>query len=113
MKEVFSLEYKYIVIFITVPSLEVGKNIADLIVEKKLGACVNISSKINSVYFWDGNIERDDEYLLIIKSRKDKFKELEEEVKKVHPYTVPEIIAMPIILGSDDYLNWIDETLDR
>jgi len=107
------LEYKYIVIFITVPSLEVGKNIADLIVEKKLGACVNITSEINSVYFWNGNIEKDDEHLLIIKSRKDKFKELEEEVKKVHPYTVPEIIAMPIILGSNNYLNWIDETLDR
>ncbi len=107
------MEYKYIVIFITVPSLEVGKNIADLIVEKKLGACVNITSEINSVYFWNGNIEKDDEHLLIIKSRKDKFKELEEEVKKVHPYTVPEIIAMPIILGSNNYLNWIDETLDR
>ena len=107
------MEYKYIVIFITVPDLETGKNIADLIVEKKLGACVNITEKINSVYYWQGNIEKDEEYLLIIKTRKDKFEELEKEVKKVHPYTVPEIVGMPIVFGSKDYLNWIDETLDR
>ena len=107
------MEVKYIVVFITVPDLESGKNIADTIVEKKLGACVNITSKINSVYFWQGNIEKDDEYLLIIKTRADIFEKLKGEVKKIHPYSVPEIIALPIILGSEDYLNWIDETLNR
>ena len=107
------MDFKYIVVFITVPDLESGKNIAESIIEKKLGACVNISPKINSIYFWQGNIERDDEHLLIIKTREDRFDDLKKEVKKIHPYTVPEIIAMPIVLGSEDYLNWIDETLDR
>jgi len=104
---------EYIVIFITVPSIDIGQQIADKLVEEKLAACVNITSKINSVYFWQGNIEKDDEFLLIIKSRKDKFEKLEKTVKKIHPYSVPEIIAMPIVLGSKDYLNWIDETLNR
>ncbi len=103
----------YIVVFITVPNENEGKKIANYIVENKLGACVNIVSKINSIYYWQGNIENDEEYLLIIKTRKDKFDELVKEVKKLHSYTVPEIIAMPILLGSDDYLKWIDETLDR
>ena len=103
----------YIVVFITVPEIEVGENIAKILVEEKLAACVNITGKVNSTYFWQGNIENDDEYLLIIKTRKDKFEELEKKVKENHPYTVPEIIAIPIVLGSEDYLNWIDETLDR
>ena len=103
----------YIVVYITVPDFETGKKIAKALVEEKLAACVNITSQINSVYFWQGNIENDTEHLLIIKTRKDVFDRLEERVKQLHPYTVPEIIAMPIILGSKDYLNWIDETLNR
>jgi periplasmic divalent cation tolerance protein len=105
---------KYIVVFITVPSFDTGRKIAKTVVEEKLGACVNITkSEVNSIYYWQGNIEDDTEHLLIIKTREDKFKNLVEKVKELHPYTVPEIIAMPIVLGSEDYLNWIDETLDR
>jgi periplasmic divalent cation tolerance protein len=104
---------EYIVIFITVPEYDIGKNVADILINEKLAACVNITGKINSTYFWQGNVENDDEYLLIIKTRKDKFEELSQKVKENHPYSVPEIIAMPIIVGSKDYLNWIDETLDR
>ncbi|RMD46796.1 MAG: divalent-cation tolerance protein CutA [Aquificota bacterium] len=104
---------EHIVIFITVPSLDIGKQIAEKLIKEKLAACVNITSKVNSIYFWQGNIEKDDEFLLIIKSRKDRFEKLEKAVKTLHPYSVPEIIAMPLILGSGDYLNWINETLDR
>ncbi len=103
----------YIVVYITVPDFETGKKIAKTLVEEKLAACVNITSQINSIYFWQGNIEDDTEHLLIIKTRKDVFEKLENRVKELHPYTVPEIIAMPIVLGSKDYLNWIDETLNR
>ncbi len=103
----------YIVVYITVPDFDIGKNIAKTLVEEKLAACVNITSQINSIYFWQGNIEDDTEHLLIIKTRKDVFEKLENRVKELHPYTVPEIIAMPIVLGSKDYLNWIDETLNR
>ncbi len=103
----------YIVVYITVPDFETGKKIAKTLVEEKLAACVNITSQINSIYFWQGNIEDDTEHLLIIKTRKDVFEKLENRVKELHPYTVPEIIAMPIVLGSKDYLSWIDETLNR
>lgn len=103
----------YIVIYITTPSLEKGQEIADIIVKEKLAACVNVIPNISSTYFWQGNIEKDDESLLIIKTRKDKFENLEKRVKEVHPYSVPEIIALPIIAGSNDYLKWIDESLDR
>ena len=104
---------EYIVVFITVPNLEVGEKIGNTLVEEKLAACVNITSEIKSVYFWKGKIEEDKEYLLIIKTRKDKFESLERRVKEIHPYEVPEIIAVPIVLGSKDYLDWIDETLER
>jgi len=104
---------EYIVVFITVPNLEVGEKIGNTLVEEKLAACVNITSEIKSVYFWKGKIEEDKEHLLIIKTRKDKFESLEKRVKEIHPYEVPEIIAMPIVLGSKDYLSWIDETLER
>ncbi|AXI25336.1 cytochrome C biogenesis protein CcdA [Methanofervidicoccus sp. A16] len=104
---------EYIVVFITVPNLEVGEKIGNTLVEEKLAACVNITSEIKSVYFWKGRIEEDKEHLLIIKTRKDKFESLEKRVKEIHPYEVPEIIAMPIVLGSKDYLSWIDESLER
>ncbi len=103
----------YIVVYITTPDYETAKKLADYLVNNKLAACVNIVDKIYSIYFWQGNIERDNESLMIIKTRADLFEKLEEEVKKNHPYSVPEIIAMPIIKGSNDYLKWIDETVNR
>ena len=66
---------------------------------------------ISSLYWWKGNIEKDSESLLVVKTSLEKLPQLTEEVKKVHPYTVPEIIALPIIGGNEDYLNWIDESL--
>ncbi|NPA53475.1 MAG: divalent-cation tolerance protein CutA [Aquificae bacterium] len=103
----------YIVVYVTTPDLEVSKNIANILVNEKLAACVNITPKIYSTYYWQGNIEHDDEYLLIIKTREDRFNKLEERIKTIHPYSVPEIIALPIVRGSHDYLKWIDETLER
>ena len=104
---------EYIIVFITVPNLEVGEKLGNVLVEEKLAACVNITSEIKSLYFWKGSIEHDSEYLLIIKTRRDTFENLEKKVKEIHPYEVPEIVAMPIILGTKEYLNWIDEVLDR
>ena len=103
----------YIVVYVTTPDIETSKKIADVLVEEKLAACVNITQKVHSVYFWEGNIEHEDEFLLIIKTREDRFQKLEEKIKSLHPYSVPEIIALPIVRGSQDYLHWIDETLER
>ncbi|MGC9080528.1 divalent-cation tolerance protein CutA [Sulfurihydrogenibium sp.] len=101
----------YIVVFITTSSLEEAKKIANHLVENKIAACINIVEKINSTFFWKGNIENYDESLLIVKTKRSLFNKLKEEVKKLHSYTVPEIIAIPIVEGSEDYLNWIDETV--
>ena len=101
----------YIVVFITTSSLEEAKKIANFIVESKIAACVNIIEKVDSIFSWKGNIENYRESLLIIKTKRNLFNKLKEEVKKLHSYTVPEIIAIPIVDGSEDYLTWIDETV--
>ena len=99
---------KFIVVLITVPSKEVGVKISETLVQKKLATCVNIVSPINSLYIWQGKVANDEEVLLIVKSREELFEnELIPVVKSVHPYEVPEIIALPIIMGSKDYLDWI------
>lgn len=99
----------YIVVFITVPSPEEGEKIAKALVEKRLAACVNIIHGLRSIYRWEGKICDDKELLLIAKTTKGLFKELEHEVKSLHSYNIPEIIALPIVNGSRDYLDWIDE----
>ena len=101
---------KYYVVLITCP-VGKGEQIASFIVEKKLGACVNRVEKVSSLYRWQGKIEKDQEELLIVKTSAQKFKELLKGVKGIHPYSVPEIIALPIAEGLDEYLNWIDDSL--
>jgi periplasmic divalent cation tolerance protein len=85
--------------------------IATFIVEKKLGACVNVVREVKSTYWWEGKIENDREGLLIVKTTVERFPELKQKVKEVHPYCVPEIIAIPILDGNEDYLKWVDESV--
>ena len=101
----------YLVVLITVPS-DRGEELANLIVEEKLGACVNLVPEVRSTYWWKGKVERDRESLLVIKTSMGKFGKLKERVKEIHPYTVPEIIALPIVAGNEDYLRWIEESLE-
>ena len=98
-------------VLITTPT-DKGEELANFIVENKLGACVNVVSEVSSVYWWKGNIEKDRESLLIVKTTSERFSLLCEKVKSVHPYTVPEIIALPIVSGNEDYLKWIEESLE-
>ena len=103
------MDYRYIVVLITVPSVEVGEAIAQTLLEKRLAACVNRLAPMHSLYTWEGKTSTDEELLLIVKSRADLFADqLVPAVKAVHPYQVPEIIALPVVLGSPDYLDWID-----
>jgi periplasmic divalent cation tolerance protein len=105
------MDDKPILVMITTPSKEIGKQIADVLLAEKLAACVNIISPINSLYTWKGEINDDEESLLIVKSRESLFAEgLVPAVRTIHPYEVPEIIALPIISGLDDYLDWIAES---
>ena len=83
--------------------------LADVLVSQKVAACVNILPRVQSVFEWEGKISRETECLMIIKSTGEAFSALEQSIKSHHSYSVPEIIAMPITLGSADYLAWIHE----
>ncbi len=101
-----------VVVYITVSNEEEGVNIAKTLVEERLAGCINIVKDIRSIYSWQGKIEDEPELLLIVKSRRNLFKRLKDRVKELHSYTVPEIIAIPIIEGSEDYLKWLQEVTD-
>jgi periplasmic divalent cation tolerance protein len=100
---------QHIVVFVTVSDNDEAERIARVLLDLHLCACVNIVDGLNSIYHWKGKIEHSPEKLLIIKTTITKYDQLEFIVKKEHSYTVPEIIALPIIAGSRDYLNWIDK----
>lgn len=103
------MEHPTIVVLITVPSRETGQQIANDLLRRKLAACVNILAPITSIYTWEGQAHTDEEAMLIVKTRLGLFEELNQAVKKLHPYEVPEIIALPVLMGSSSYLAWIDE----
>jgi len=97
---------KGVVVLITTPRGEADR-IARYLVENRLAACVNIVRGITSYYWWEGKVTEDQEDLLIVKTLEDSVEELIDEVKKIHPYTVPEVIALPIVEGNRDYLEWV------
>lgn len=98
-----------IVVYITASGEEEAAKIARILVEERLAACVNILKDARSIYRWQGKIEDEKESLMIIKTRKELFDPLVKRVKEVHSYTVPEIISLPIIEGSEDYMKWLKE----
>ncbi|MEK6683711.1 MAG: divalent-cation tolerance protein CutA [Nitrospirota bacterium] len=98
---------KEIVVLITAPSLREARTIGRRLVEEKLAACANIIPRVASIFFWQGKIRQERESLLMIKTRQSCFDRLVKRVKSLHAYSVPEIIALPIIRGSKDYLEWI------
>lgn len=98
----------YIVVFITTSSYEEGRQIAEALVAQRKAACVNIVPKVNSIFRWKGKIEDAEESLLVVKTRAGLFPDVVTTVKGIHSYDVPEIIALPIVEGSSDYLGWID-----
>jgi periplasmic divalent cation tolerance protein len=98
-----------IVVFITASNEDEAARIAKALVEAKLAGCVNIIKNIRSIYSWQGKVEDETEVLMIVKTQKSLFDSLMKKVKELHSYTVPEIIAMPIVKGSEDYLKWLRE----
>ena len=103
---------KYIVVYITSPNEKEAAGLAHALVEAKLAACVNMVSNVRSIYSWQGKIENDSELLMIIKTQRHLFDRLAEKVREIHSYDVPEIIALPIVEGSPDYLRWLKESTD-
>ena len=100
-----------IVVLTTCDSEKQATKLARHLVEKRLAACVNILPKARSIYHWKGKLEETAEQLLIVKTRRDLFGPLQAEIEKVHSYEVPEIIALPVVDGSEAYLGWIDSEL--
>lgn len=100
-----------IIILVTTGSESEAEKIAHTLVEERLVACVNILSPVRSIYRWEGKVQDDREWLLIIKTRASHFAAVEARVKALHSYQVPEVIALPVVDGSEKYLGWIkDET---
>ncbi len=100
---------EFILVLTTVPQEKSGQEIARTLVGERLAACVTISSAARSVYRWEGKICDETERVLFIKTKADLYKRLEARIKKIHPYKVPEIIALSIEKGSADYLDWLGE----
>ncbi len=99
-----------IIVFITAPNESDATVIARALVEARLAACVNIVNNVRSIFTWEGNIEDDSEVLMTVKTRRVLFNSLTDKVKELHPYDVPEIIALPIVDGSEDYIRWIEDS---
>ena len=102
---------EYCIVYITAPDKSVAENIAETLLRKRLIACANICDNVSSMYWWEGEIEKDKEVVIICKSLKDKLGSIEEEVKKMHPYTVPCIISFAMFKGNQDFLSWISAQL--
>lgn len=100
-----------IVVFLTASNGEEAARLADLLIGAHLAACVQILPEMESVYRWQGKIERQAEILLLAKTTVDRFAELEREVRALHSYDTPEIVAVPIVLSSTPYLNWLTASL--
>jgi periplasmic divalent cation tolerance protein len=102
------MKTQYIVIFVTAKDKKEASTMAKGLLEVKLIACANILDGVQSLFWWQGKIDSSKEVLLILKTKNNLFKKVVSKVKSLHSYQKPEIIALPIINGSEDYLNWIN-----
>ena len=102
---------EYIQVSTTTERKEDAEKIARALVERRLAACTQIVGPIESTYWWKGNVERAEEWLCTIKSSRSLYAQVEREISRLHPYQTPQIIATPIVCGSEDYLKWLSDEL--
>ncbi|MCD0450463.1 divalent-cation tolerance protein CutA [Actinocorallia sp. API 0066] len=100
---------RHLEVHVTASSREEAQSIIDAAVESRTAACAQISGPISSTYWWQGEIQRDEEFLILMKTTKERLDDLVEVVRSAHSYDTPEIVAVPIEGGLADYLNWITE----
>jgi len=100
---------KEILVLSTVPTHAEAESLGRLLVAKRFVACVNIMPRLTSIFLWEGSIVTEEEVLLLMKSTAGRFKDIEALIKEHHSYSVPEIIAVPIVKGSREYLSWLHE----
>jgi periplasmic divalent cation tolerance protein len=101
----------YVVVFVTVSSAGEARKIAEALVRERLAACVNEVPGVRSIYRWKGKVESAGERLLLIKTARRRLPALTKRVRALHSYTVPEVIALPILSGNADYLSWIADAV--
>lgn len=96
-----------LLVLVTSPNIEIAKKISLHLIKNKLAACVNHIPGVISLYEWEGKIAEDNEVMLIIKTTARRYQAIEDSVRNLHPYAVPEIIAYPLTIGSMNYLTWV------
>ncbi|HEV2424627.1 MAG TPA: divalent-cation tolerance protein CutA [Terriglobia bacterium] len=100
-----------VVVLVTTANLKEARKIATELVKNRLAACVNVTAPVESVYEWKGKVERGRERLLMIKSSRELFPELQDAIRQLHSYATPEMVCLPIIDGSRDYLDWLADSI--
>jgi len=100
-------DYHYLVVLVTAPNTEEAEKIAEVLVQERVAACVTVLPNATSVYRWEGELHKDQEVLLIVKTRAALFSALTARVQQLHSYQVPEIIALPVVAGAPSYLQWL------
>ena len=103
----------FIQVLTTTETKEDAQQIARTLVEGRLAGCVQVIGPISSLYWWQESTETSEEWLCVVKSRKDLYEALEQAIRQVHPYDVPEILALPVVAGNPDYLEWLNTELRR
>jgi periplasmic divalent cation tolerance protein len=107
-------ETKFRVVLVTCATLEEARKIAREVVQQGLAACVNIvTHAVESFYTWEGKLENGSEYLLLIKTSVAQLEALEKKIVQLHSYDTPEFIALPIVAGSEEYLNWLNDSVNK
>jgi periplasmic divalent cation tolerance protein len=106
-----SRESQALVVLITAPSAETATTLARALVDERLAACVNVVPSVTSVFAWEGKREEVTEALLVVKTRPERYAALQERVLALHPYSVPEVLALPVENGSPAYVQWVRETV--
>ena len=101
------MSYEYFLVFCTCPGTTVAAEISTALIEQRLAACVNRLPGIKSWYRWEGHLQQEEEVLLLAKTTRARYAALEAMIRQLHPAEVPEIIAVPVVAGSDNYLNWV------
>lgn len=102
---------EYTLIMVTTSSREEAEKIATTLLERKLIACANILGPVSSRFWWQGKIDSAEEYMIFMKTKRELFDQVADNVKQLHSYEVPEIIALPIVEGAKPYLEWINSNL--
>jgi len=104
---------EFILVHTTLNSREAAEKFSKEITSAKLSACSQVEGPITSFYWWQGKLEEEQEWRCTLKTTQEAYQRLEQKIKEVHPYDTPEIIVIPILRGSKDYLNWVEANIDR